>query len=194
MKHMDRTSSEDNKDGQEWNRIFELQQQERQKQLALQAQVVSLLAENQRLKLEVIASAKNPQLEAERDSLKTQVQDLESQLKKIQALGDVHSQLDQTQKKLERVQKRVYREDFWRGMVSGFAESIDSFPMIYGAEEQDTDAKTLSAISDWNIEIELILQMALQGQAESEDLERARRLLIAQWVLLRWLEVAEVVG
>ncbi len=132
-------------------------------------------------------------LERECTKLHHQVNNLKTQLEQFSEFQTVQTQLLETRQKLERLQRRFQREDFWHGMAEEFSESLEAFEPIFGSLNVDQLDLTLNTIRNWHIQLDITLEQALTGQAKQKETEHARRILIAHWVLLRWLEVSEVV-
>lgn len=131
-------------------------------------------------------------LEQECKDLYSQVKTLKAQLEQFSEFQTLQTQLLETHQKLERLQRRFQREDFWHGMAEEFAESLESFDSITGSIISEEPDEVLETVQDWHTQLAQTFENGMKGQAEQHATEHARRILIAQWVLLRWLEVSEV--
>lgn len=176
----------------QWLEAREEARLERAKTARLEGEVLALQHQLKYAQLESAQAAQIPILELERDGLRAALKGVQSRAEELYQLDAMTEELSQTRLKLERVQRLPTREGIWEGLAREFAESLEDFAPIYGALERDTDEEVILTVMAWHEEIERIMTHGLAGNALPDETASARRILIAQWVLLRWLEVAEV--
>ena len=176
----------------QWLEAREEARLERAKIARLEGEILALQHQLKHAQLEAAQAAQIPIIELERDGLSAALHDLRGRGDELGQLDAVTQELLQTRAKLERVQRLPTREGIWEGLAREFAESLEDFAPIYGALERDTDDEVILTVMAWHEEVERIMTSGLAGNALTDETACARRILIAQWVLLRWLEVAEV--
>ncbi len=174
----------------EWQKEQLLRIEERQKRLELESSLEKLRLEHHSLKLQAAQASRIPTLEMESGHLRSELELLKSKIAELDNLELLKNSLLEAQIQLKKLQNRVSREGFWHSIALEFAESVDDFPAIYGHEHQAPKEAVQTAVTHWQLEIQDCLEQAYQGK--NPDLVQARRFLIAQWVLLRWLEITEV--
>jgi hypothetical protein len=165
---------------------------ERAKTARLEGEILALQHQLKHERLEAERVAQIPRLELERDGLRAALDSLQTRADELRQLDAITEELHQTRSKLERVQRLPTRVGIWEGLAREFAESLEDFAPIYGALERDTDDEVILTVMAWHEQIEQTVAHGLTGNALTDETTHARRILIAQWVLLRWLEVAEV--
>ena len=176
----------------QWLEAREEARLERAKTARLEGEILALHHQLKHERLEAERAAQIPRLELERDGLRAVLESLQSRADELSQLDAITEELNQTRLKLERVQRLPTREGIWEGLAREFAESLEDFAPIYGALERDTDEDVILTMMAWHEQVEQIVAHGLVGSALTDETAYARRILIAQWVLLRWLEVAEV--
>lgn len=93
-------------------------------------------------------------------------------------------------RRLEHLQRKVNRPRFWSGaFAETFAESLAGMDAVHQALEVDSAAEVTAVFRAWQQEI--VDGIELLGAVGFDDdlAEHLRRLLICQWVYLRWQEV-----
>jgi len=144
--------------------------------------------------------AQNHSLEAVKE-----VEKLESRLEKANQLlekaeEDRDKALDEAakakeevarlQQKLDRLYAHIHRQDFWRKEFALLlAADLDSLDNLINETTGPEDWAAVFGI--WHQEILEGLGRLSRGQGSEQDREKVRRLVLAQWVYLRWLEVCQ---
>jgi uncharacterized protein YydD (DUF2326 family) len=177
----------------EWLKENGLHLEERAKRLQLELEIEALKLENQKLKTLASQTEQIPSLKQERNDLQAELIGLKKRLMELSTLETLKHELESKTQELLAVQRRVSRESFWQDVAREFAEQIEDFPTIYGSKTQDSDKTILAALEEWHLEIKESMTDALESRGTSEQLSKTRKLLIAQWVLLRWFEITGVV-
>jgi uncharacterized protein YydD (DUF2326 family) len=177
----------------EWNKEQTLRLEEHAKRLELESEVAALKLGNQNLIRSANQLEQIPLLSQERDALRTELESVKHRLSELDTLETLKNEFARIQKELAAIQRRVSRQNFWQDVAREFAEEIEDFPTINGSSTQEPDKTILAAFEEWHLEMMLGVEDALNGQSTIEKLSKNRKLLIAQWVLLRWFEISGVV-
>jgi hypothetical protein len=195
MNEQDRVPLEEHKRfyEEEWEKEQSLRIEERKKRLEIEAKFELLERECVRLKIEALKASNVPILEAERNDLRFRLEALQQRLPSLEALDHLQHELEQSRHELQSVQSKISRASFWSSIAKEFAESIEDFPAIQGSSAKDSNSAVIETVNAWQQEIQATFGRALAGHSDFDQTARARRILIAQWVLLRWLEITAVV-
>jgi len=94
------------------------------------------------------------------------------------------------QQELDLLKAHVHRQDFWHKefalLLAADLDSLDS-----SINETASPEDWMAVFGLWHQEILEGLGRLAQGQGAEQDGEKVRRLILAQWVYLRWLEVCQ---
>jgi rubrerythrin len=82
---------------------------------------------------------------------------------------------------------------FWPSTFARpFAESLEAMREVSGSSQLDSKETVAQTFKDWHAQIEEAATQTFDGTFDLARCERARRILICQWVYLRWLEVSSL--
>lgn len=154
---------------------------------ALQANVAAL---NGALK-QAQADLRAAQAEAER-STRALAQALQSQPPPdVQdAPPRTDPEVDSLRRQLEQLRRKVNSPRFWSGaFAETFAESLAGMDAVHQALEVDSVTEVSAVFRTWQDEIVEGVELLGEVGFDPDLSEQLRRLLICQWVYLRWLEV-----
>jgi hypothetical protein len=174
----------------EWDKEQKWRISEYNLRLQVEAERDRLLQQLRSQQLLLEQAARVPNLEKRLADSQSQLIALQERFAELNQFEAIKSQLHDSQAKLEQVQQRVSKETFWRRIAEEFAESVEAFPSLKG-NKADSNAELVIAVEAWTLEVLETLTQALDHQ--NPDLARVKKLLIAQWVLFRWLEITEVI-
>jgi DNA repair exonuclease SbcCD ATPase subunit len=115
--------------------------------------------------------------------------------KTLEEQQNLQTSLDQTREKLNQLEAKVTKPQFWKKeFVEPFAFALHEFNDIGGSSENDDPQAVRELFQTWHGEIEAqVIEFATNG-FDLEACERLRRILLLQWVYLRWLEIREFAG
>ncbi len=98
--------------------------------------------------------------------------------------------LAQLTRHLNRLQTRMQRPNFWTGHFAEiFSESLAALDSAQQPLEVETDFEVQEVFNAWHTEIETTLADFERSGFEVVRAEHLRRLLLCQWVYLRWREL-----
>lgn len=194
MNDLERSSLQEHKEFYEleWQRVQQLRLAEREQRLRAESERDQLKQILKNQESAVQQATLVPQLEQEIKQLEHKLQGLTARFKELESLDNLKNELQESKLRLEQIQKRVGRQDFWQELAREFSEEVDDFPSIKGHGET-VDDQLLHSLTQWHREIENTVLQALTNQGRLEQTIRTKRILMAQWALLRWLEITEVV-
>lgn len=118
-------------------------------------------------------------------------QELENTLGNSQEVPQVTAQeLAASQRQLEQLRRKINSPRFWSGaFAETFAESLASMDSVHQALEVESSAEVTEVFRSWQQEIVSGLELFDEAGFDADIAEHLRRLLICQWVYLRWQEV-----
>ena len=177
----------------EWLKLASLHQTEKSRAIDLADQLEQQRALNLQLREHITQLTHVLETDQTTLDLRTQLESAQYSLLGLERIAVLESELDTERKRLSRLQRRCARPDFWRELAHEFAESLDAFPSIYGSDDAESDDQLRATVGDWHAQIQATLERVLAGKSQMTEVEYARKILMAQWVLLRWFEVSEVV-
>lgn len=177
----------------EWLKLAKLHQTEKIRALDLADQLEQQRALNLQLREHITQLTQVLETDQTTLDLRTQLESARYSLRGLERIAVLESELETERKRLLRLQRRCARPDFWRELAHEFAESLDAFPSIYGSDDAESDDQLRATVGDWHAQIQVTLERVLAGESQMTEVEYARKILMAQWVLLRWFEVSEVV-
>lgn len=94
------------------------------------------------------------------------------------------------QRELQQLRRKINSPRFWTGtFAETFAESLASMDAVHEALEVATEAEVTSVFAEWQQEITSGVELFAEAGFDADLAEHLRRLLICQWVYLRWQEV-----
>ncbi|PYE52045.1 hypothetical protein [Deinococcus yavapaiensis] len=99
------------------------------------------------------------------------------------------------QAELERLQRRVHNPRFWTAaFAETFAESLASMDAVHAPLEGIDASDVLEVFAAWHAEVQEGVELLHTVGFDAALSEHLRRVLIVQWVYLRWLELTADVG
>lgn len=94
------------------------------------------------------------------------------------------------QRQLEQLRRKINSPRFWSGaFAETFAESLASMDAVHQALEVNSEAEVITVFHAWQKEIVGGVELFEEVGFDPDIAEHLRRLLICQWVYLRWQEV-----
>ena len=110
---------------------------------------------------------------------------------RLEALALERDRLLKETERLGELEQRVTHPKFWtQEMVAPFSETLGAFDDVYGANAPEAPGEVLEQFGAWHRQVEETLGALLSGPFDLAACERLRRVLICQWVYLRWLEIS----
>lgn len=103
-------------------------------------------------------------------------------------------QVQEVRRRVEALEKRVHRPHFWTASFAAtFAESVavmqDAHAPLVERSEEAGSVDAVAVFRTWQAEVVAAVELARDGAFDLDLGEHARRLLVCQWVYLRWLEL-----
>lgn len=99
-------------------------------------------------------------------------------------------EVESLRRQLEQLRRKVNSPRFWSGaFAETFAESLAGMDAVQQALEVDSAAEVSAVFRAWQEEIVDGVELLGEVGFDPDLSEQLRRLLICQWVYLRWLEV-----
>lgn len=99
-------------------------------------------------------------------------------------------EVEALRRQLEQLRRKVNSPRFWSGaFAETFAESLAGMDAVQQALEVDSAAEVTAVFRTWQREIVDGVELFGEVGFDPDLAEQLRRLLICQWVYLRWLEV-----
>lgn len=99
-------------------------------------------------------------------------------------------EVESLRRQLEQLRRKVNSPRFWSGtFAETFAESLAGMDAVQQALEVDSAAEVSAVFRAWQEEIVEGVELLGEVGFDPDLSEQLRRLLICQWVYLRWLEV-----
>jgi predicted nuclease with TOPRIM domain len=124
---------------------------------------------------------------AELDRIKQEVKELKA------AHETAQQRVAELEQENTRLNQKINNPRMWTSeFVKPFAESLEAMRNVYGATGLDRPRAVKETFQAWHQEIETTVMQLQEGEFEMTLSERARRILICQWVYLRWLEVSRL--
>lgn len=99
-------------------------------------------------------------------------------------------EVEALRRQLEQLRRKVNSPRFWSGaFAETFAESLAGMDAVQQALEVDSAAEVTAVFRTWQREIVDGVELFGEVGFDPDLAEQLRRLLICQWVYLRWMEV-----
>ncbi|HEX2863816.1 MAG TPA: hypothetical protein VHN99_04560 [Deinococcales bacterium] len=136
------------------------------------------------------------ELEEETANLRSELNEAHRELSRLRDEDAARREVQALQADLDALRHRINHPGFWRAdFAAAFDEDVEALQDIHEALQGDGPAAILPAFKAWHAEIERGVERLLQEGPYDASLNRQlRRILLEQWVYLRWVEVMDFVS